>query len=260
MNCPRCDTANDAGRRMCGSCGTDLPNNGATMEAPPPIAHYVLRRSTFITRCLQALLIIYISQHAVAVALRLYEQMLLRQAKLGAITADVAADATAADARLNLVLYAGVAIFFITAVVFLAWIYRMNANLHALGVRDLQHTPGWSVGCFFVPFVNLWVPYLVLRELLSAGQDPVDGQRQVGSGAIAGWWWGAYVGSGIAAYASSLLMRAAHDIDDFIFVSEFAAGVAGLRIVSAVISLWVVARVYARQSRGSDTSLASVFA
>jgi hypothetical protein len=44
------------------------------------------------------------------------------------------------------------------------WIYRANANAHALG-GDLSVSPGWAVGWFFVPIACLFKPYLAMRRL-----------------------------------------------------------------------------------------------
>src|SRR4051812_12371242 len=38
------------------------------------------------------------------------------------------------------------------------WIYRTNANAHALG-GAVSITPGWAVGWFVVPLANLVMPY-----------------------------------------------------------------------------------------------------
>src|SRR4051794_201891 len=44
-----------------------------------------------------------------------------------------------------------------TIILFLTWIYRTSANAHAMGA-DLTHGPGFSVGMFFVPGLNLFLP------------------------------------------------------------------------------------------------------
>src|SRR5579871_2769168 len=54
------------------------------------------------------------------------------------------------------------------AVVFLTWVYRANCNARALGF-EFDYSPGWSVGCFFVPIFNLWLPYGVVRDLWRTG-------------------------------------------------------------------------------------------
>jgi hypothetical protein len=48
---------------------------------------------------------------------------------------------------------------------FVIWVHRMQANTFALGVLGLRYTPAWAVGWYFVPIVNLWMPYRVMREI-----------------------------------------------------------------------------------------------
>src|SRR6478735_8387327 len=49
--------------------------------------------------------------------------------------------------------------FAISAVPVAGWIYRAHANLREAGVAELRYSPGWSVGSFLVPLVNLAVPF-----------------------------------------------------------------------------------------------------
>jgi hypothetical protein len=75
----------------------------------------------------------------------------------GAITAILA----------GLVALATFLVFIATVIAFLMWLYRSANNLYAFGYWKSQigHSPGWSVGSFFVPFVNLFVPYRAVKEV-----------------------------------------------------------------------------------------------
>jgi hypothetical protein len=59
-----------------------------------------------------------------------------------------------------------------TVVVFLSWLYTAAANLPRLGVRSPRFSPGWAVGWFFVPVVNLVRPYQVLRDVWANSEPP----------------------------------------------------------------------------------------
>jgi hypothetical protein len=50
------------------------------------------------------------------------------------------------------------------------WQHRAASAGRALGVPSHQ-SPGWGVGAWFVPVVNLWVPYSAIRDCLPA-DDP----------------------------------------------------------------------------------------
>ena len=57
-----------------------------------------------------------------------------------------------------------VGVFGVTALAFLAWLYRLRANLRALGVRKLDFARHWSVLGFLIPAVNFVLPYQVWRR------------------------------------------------------------------------------------------------
>jgi hypothetical protein len=50
-------------------------------------------------------------------------------------------------------------------VLFLMWQHRAATRARRLGY-PATHSPGWGVGAWFVPVVNLWMPYQALRDCL----------------------------------------------------------------------------------------------
>jgi hypothetical protein len=81
-----------------------------------------------------------------------------------------------------------------TIVMWLIWQHRAQSNLFARRVPGLRYTPGWCVGWWFVPFANVVVPYLCVRELFGRAGVPAHegGARR---DARVGGWWAAYLGS-----------------------------------------------------------------
>ena len=55
-------------------------------------------------------------------------------------------------------------------VVACVWQHRAASAGRALGIPS-RRSPAWGVGAWFVPVVNLWVPYAAVRDCLPAG-DP----------------------------------------------------------------------------------------
>jgi Domain of unknown function (DUF4190)/Domain of unknown function (DUF4328)/Protein of unknown function (DUF2510) len=53
-------------------------------------------------------------------------------------------------------------------VIFFIWQYRAATVARSLRYSAL-HSPGWGVGCWFVPVVNLWMPYQAIRDCLPSG-------------------------------------------------------------------------------------------
>jgi hypothetical protein len=81
--------------------------------------------------------------------------------------------------------------FLPTAIAWLLWQYRAHANLRALGVANLSYSPGWAVGWWLIPFANIVMPYLTVRELWKASNPNVGAieWNARGGAAIVGFWW-----------------------------------------------------------------------
>ncbi len=62
-------------------------------------------------------------------------------------------------------------------IVLMVWLYRADKNLRAFGVEKLDYTPGWAVGWWFVPVLNLVRPYQVMREIWLASNPDFVGDR-----------------------------------------------------------------------------------
>lgn len=55
-------------------------------------------------------------------------------------------------------------VFLISAVTFIQWFRRAYFNLH-IKVNHLSHSEGWAAGSWFVPIVNLYRPFQIMKEL-----------------------------------------------------------------------------------------------
>ena len=60
----------------------------------------------------------------------------------------------------------GILMAIITGIIYLMWLHRAYQNLPALGVTKLDATPGWAVGYYFIPILNLFRPYQTMVEIL----------------------------------------------------------------------------------------------
>jgi len=82
-----------------------------------------------------------------------------------------------------------------TAALQYLWIYRVRRNLVALGVPGLRFTPGWSIAWFFIPVMNLFRPWQVMKETVQASQsltpgaDPLAWKTAHYSPLVHLWWW-----------------------------------------------------------------------
>ena len=75
------------------------------------------------------------------------------------------------------------------------WIYRASANAHAM-TDEMDISPGWAVGWYFVPLANLVKPFQAMKEIWRASHRAGAGDEPRGA-AILGWWWGPWLASNL---------------------------------------------------------------
>jgi hypothetical protein len=87
----------------------------------------------------------------------------------------------------------------VSVIVACVWQNRAASAARALGLPATR-SPAWGVGSWFVPIVNLWMPYQAIRDCL----PPDDPNRQL----VLRWWlilmgaWTTALGAEIAIYFS----------------------------------------------------------
>lgn len=95
------------------------------------------------------------------------------------------------------------AIYITTGVFFLRWVYVSNRNARALGANDMRHSPGWSVGWYFIPIVTLWKPYQAMKEIYMASHpDFKENWKEAAAPGFLPLWWALWIISGILSQIS----------------------------------------------------------
>ncbi len=88
-------------------------------------------------------------------------------------------------------------------VVFLVWFYRAYHNLIAAGTKNLPYSSaGWTIGGFFIPFVNLYMPVKIMSELWHETQRKAYGYKNVKNNSIVILWWSTIILSLVVLYFS----------------------------------------------------------
>jgi hypothetical protein len=140
----------------------------------------------------------------------------------------------------------------LTAVSFLAWIYRAHKNLRALGATDLKYSPGWAIGWFFIPFLNLVRPYQVVSEIWRASA----GETRWSDGAA--WtyaetpifiavWWGSWLTLGILDSLGAFTVFGALGADRLLVAIRYRIFYDIVGVASAALAIAVVRNINARQ-------------
>jgi hypothetical protein len=143
-----------------------------------------------------------------------------------------------------------IVIYFVTAVVFLVWLHGAYRNLPALGAVKLDTTPGWAVGYFFIPFVNLFKPFQVVREIWHESTPGVGVHEGFGgyslrssTPALVGWWWALCIIANIAMLASEQVLDGAGTIEGMLLALWLVIASHALFVIAAVLAILVVKRI-----------------
>jgi Domain of unknown function (DUF4328) len=89
------------------------------------------------------------------------------------------------DRSTALVVFGSLGAQLLTAISYFAWLSRTVDNVPVLGGGRPSVTPRWSIGWWFVPFVNLVKPFQIVREL----HDRLAiGAMSGGDWIVLAWW------------------------------------------------------------------------
>jgi hypothetical protein len=137
----------------------------------------------------------------------------------------------------------------ILIVLFLFWINHAFKNLETLRVSNLEFSPGWAVGWWFIPFANLVIPFRVMRELWNATDPGLELEVAYAEPAPATsliWlWWISFIGAGITGRVADVMVSDDGDPAAGFPVALMIGG--ALQAVAGISAAILVRRITARQ-------------
>lgn len=92
----------------------------------------------------------------------------------------------------------------VVGILFLCWLHRLVSELHRLRPGVQRSSPGWAVGAWFVPFINLVVPKQVVNDMWRAS-TPAGPRESRPPTLLSLWWAGWLIQGAVAAVAVSML-------------------------------------------------------
>ncbi|MFH7334351.1 DUF4328 domain-containing protein [Streptomyces sp. KHY 26] len=129
----------------------------------------------------------------------------------------------------------------LSAAVFLVWFARCRRNAHLLSHGTVNgFSPAWGVLAWLIPVVNLWAPWVLVRDVLRASTPGAGAPAR--SDALVNAWWAAWV-----AHTLFAPVCAWYGVGGSL-PAEVAAEV--LYGAAAVLAVAVIQRVTARQAAG----------
>ncbi|BCM18135.1 DUF4328 domain-containing protein [Mesorhizobium sp. J8] len=210
----------------------------------------IFRNFSTSTNWVVRLLCIGIAVDVIAVLSGLSEIWLLNDIDAGTYDYDVTAAASWNDSRQGAIGIAQLVLYLAQAIIILSWIRLANRNARALGARDMQFTPGWAIGWYFIPIANLWKPYQAMSEIWRASSGSADWKSAETSGTLQGWWAAWLVANALGRVSFRLSMKA-QEIPELknASIATTAADVAS--VVLSLLLLEVVKEIYRRQTAWS---------
>lgn len=155
----------------------------------------------------------------------------------------------AAELTLGLVALAQLFVYLATIVVFIVWLHRAYKNLPAFGVQT-EHSPGWAIGGWFVPFLNLVRPYQIVKETWVKSDPGVHfsaGYADAGPGpraaTLVGVWWAFWLISNIVDNIHGRLIGDAQTPDQVSTAATLGIASSALTVAAAALAFLVVKNI-----------------
>lgn len=154
----------------------------------------------------------------------------------------------AIDTRRGIIALAQIGILIVTNVFFLRWTYLANVNARALGA-NLNFTPGWSVGWYFIPIATAWKPYQALKNIfMGSNPDHIDDWYNAPPPAILPVWWTLWL---LATFSSPIVVKYTlrdDSVEDMLTSSWMLFVSDALDISLCIVAFVVVSTMYKWQS------------
>lgn len=141
------------------------------------------------------LLIANVAVAVLSVVSNLNERSLISRAASGLVGPNFEQEAHQSDRYQMIIGIGGFALVVITGIFFLVWLNRSVKALPEIGIRDFEYSPGWAVGYWFIPFINLVKPYQIVNDLVRASTG-LTRWFDLKASPLVGVWWVSWIVSG----------------------------------------------------------------
>lgn len=157
-------------------------------------------------------------------------------------------DADANDSRESAIGLIFLAIWILTSVSVLMWIFKAHKNALRYGIKK-KFSAGWAVGSFFVPIILLVRPYQAMKELYLCSEYPISWQNEK-TGAIFPIWWTLWLVAGFIDYYVARWWLEDNDpsISEIINVTYIDIFSSGLGIILILVFVKIINTIQQNQN------------
>lgn len=161
--------------------------------------------------------------------------------------------ADASDKRQQIIAIIYIGLFIWSAVLIGRWIMQANKNARSLGVQNMQITPGWAIGWYFIPIANLWKPYQAMKEIWLASLSLSGGKpATLISTTVLNWWWFLWLATSAIGQYSSRSRLKADTIHEFTTANFASICSDVLMIVLCFVLLSIVSQINKAQKQAYE--------
>jgi Domain of unknown function (DUF4328) len=168
-----------------------------------------------------------------------FQMILLQDFKQGNIDME---RATQNDLRQGIIGSGYLLALVFSIIYFIRWFRRAYHNLERADI-PIDHAEGWAAGAWFVPLINLFRPFQIMREIWTKTQQVVSRDEELKPGSLLGWWWAAYLLNNIIGNISVILGRNDESIQTLIETTtlEFYGGF--LELAAGIMMIIIIRQV-----------------
>ena len=129
------------------------------------------------------------------------------------------------------------------------WFFVSTKINHLLGIKELNISPGWSVGWYFIPFANLVMPYRSLKETFNASFNSEEWQNNRVPYDFPIWWATFLIGNGLSttSYRMNSELGETYTYEQLNQISYIEIVADVLLIVNAIFLLRIINIIYLNQ-------------
>jgi hypothetical protein len=127
-------------------------------------------------------------------------------------------------------------------IIFIMWFRRAYYNIHQkVGRRRrLAFSEGWAAGCWFLPIINLYRPYQIMKELYYETKKLLtdNGYTVNYTTNYLGWWWTLWIIRGFIQYYGWL--QQPETLDGFISATTIDMVSTIVEIILSIVTIRVI--------------------
>jgi hypothetical protein len=128
--------------------------------------------------------------------------------------------------------------FLVAAVAFILWLYNAYRNVEAWRMQGLRWSKGWTIGGWFVPVGNLFIPKAVVDTVRSASATPGNGSMvRTRSTPLVWAWWLSYLSPGLLSLIGAFSHRIKAPVTVLEMVLSLVGGVLAVLVIRDVTGL-----------------------